>query len=199
MEKNNSIVRPHPLNTSWIIWYHNPNDKNWDIDSYKSILEINTVEDFIALTNSWDKCLPKITQGMYFFMRKLSNSDIIYPRWEDKHNKHGGYWSFKVEEDSSEFAWNKLCKLLIGETISNSAPMNINGISISPKKKFCIIKIWNKSCDLDDTAILSNQLESFLDIQEVKYSSHNKNIKRDRDKIEKYRRRQKGRQHMTRF
>ena len=87
------------------------------------------------MTNSWDKCLPKITQGMYFFMRKLSNSDIIYPRWEDKHNKHGGYWSFKVEEDSSEFAWNKLCKLLIGETISNSAPMNINGISISPKKK----------------------------------------------------------------
>ena len=70
MDKKNSIQKMHPLNTAWIIWYHNPNDKNWEIDSYKSILEISTLEDFLVLVNSWDKCLPKVTQGMYFIMRK---------------------------------------------------------------------------------------------------------------------------------
>ena len=135
MDNTNSIPTLHPLNTSWIIWYHNPNDKNWEMDSYKSILEINAIEDLLVLTNSWDKCLPKVTQGMYFFMRKFKNNDIIYPRWEDKYNKDGGYWSFKVSEQKSEETWNNLCKILIGESICQSNPMHINGMSISPKKK----------------------------------------------------------------
>ena len=150
MDKKNSIQKMHPLNTAWIIWYHNPNDKNWEIDSYKSILEISTLEDFLVLVNSWDKCLPKVTQGMYFIMRKFKQNDIIYPRWEDKYNKNGGYWSFKVSDKNSEETWVNLCKILIGEVINTSNPMNINGISISPKKNFCIIKIWLNISTLQD-------------------------------------------------
>ena len=198
MDKKNSIQKMHPLNTAWIIWYHNPNDKNWEIDSYKSILEISTLEDFLVLVNSWDKCLPKVTQGMYFIMRKFKQNDIIYPRWEDKYNKNGGYWSFKVSDKNSEETWVNLCKILIGEVINTSNPMNINGISISPKKNFCIIKIWNNDSEECDTSLLSDELKNFLDIDEVKYSSHNKNIKRDRDKIEKYKKRGK-RGYLTKF
>ena len=198
MDKKNSIQKMHPLNTAWIIWYHNPNDKNWEIDSYKSILEISTLEDFLVLVNSWDKCLPKVTQGMYFIMRKFKQNDIIYPRWEDKYNKNGGYWSFKVSDKNSEETWVNLCKILIGEVINTSNPMNINGISISPKKNFCIIKIWNNDSEECYTSLLSDELKNFLDIDEVKYSSHNKNIKRDRDKIEKYKKRGK-RGYLTKF
>ena len=198
MDKKTSIQSVHPLNTSWIIWYHNSNDKNWGINSYKSILEISTVEDLLVLVNSWDKCLPKVTQGMYFFMRKFKENDIIYPRWEDKYNKNGGYWSFKVSDKNSEQTWVNLCKILIGEVITVSDPMKINGISISPKKNFCIIKIWNNNSDDCDTSLLSQELGNFLDITEVKYSSHNKNIKRDKDKIEKYKKRSK-RGYLTKF
>ena len=198
MDKKTSIQKVHPLNTSWIIWYHNPNDKNWDIDSYKSILELNTIEDFLVLVNSWDKCLPKVTQGMYFLMRKFKKNDIIYPRWEDKYNKDGGYWSFKVSDKDSEKTWVALCKILIGEVICVSNQMNINGISISPKKNFCIIKIWNNDSLECDTDLLGSELRSFLDINEVKYSSHNKNIKRDHEKIEKYKKRSK-RGYLTKF
>tara|TARA_B110000211_G_C14058913_1_gene544645 strand:+ start:1311 stop:1907 length:597 start_codon:yes stop_codon:yes gene_type:complete len=198
MDKKTSIQKVHPLNTSWIIWYHNSNDKNWGNDSYKSILEVNTIEDFLVLVNSWDKCLPKVTQGMYFFMRKFKENDIIYPTWEDKYNKDGGYWSFKVSDKHSEQTWVNLCKILIGEVICVSDPMNINGISISPKKNFCIIKIWNNNSEQCDTALLGSDLRSFLNIEEVKYSSHNKNIKRDKDKIEKYKKRTR-RGHLTKF
>ena len=198
MDKKTSIQKVHPLNTSWIIWYHNSNDKNWDMNSYKSILEISSIEDFLVLVNSWDKCLPKVTQGMFFLMRKFKDNDIICPRWEDKYNKNGGYWSFKVSDKDSETTWINLCKILIGEVILVSNPMNINGISISPKKNFCIIKIWNNDCNDYDTSLLSDELKILLDINEVKYSSHNKNIKRDRDKLEKYKKRNK-RGYLTKF
>ena len=167
------------------------------MNSYKSILELQTVEDFLVLINSWDECLPKVTEGMYFIMRKFSKDNIIYPRWEDKYNKNGGYWSFKVSDSDSCEIWNNLCKILIGEGISEVNTMDINGISISPKKKFCIIKIWNNNSDNTSSDILSSELKNFLNIDEVKYSSHNKNIKRDKDKIEKYRRRQ--RKGLTKF
>ena len=40
--------------------------------------------------------------------------------------------------------WKKLVYLLIGNTLTNNIELlnNINGISISPKKNFCIIKFW---------------------------------------------------------
>ena len=33
---------------------------------------------------------------------------------------------------------------------------NINGITLSPKKKFCILKIWMKDCTLKDKDIFIN-------------------------------------------
>ena len=86
----------HPTNTKWIVWYHNPSDKNWGLDSYKDIIEISSIEDFCVLKNSWEKCLPLVSEGMFFLMRKLKSGKVIYPQWEDINNKHGGYWSFKI-------------------------------------------------------------------------------------------------------
>ena len=40
---------------------------------------------------------------MFFLIRK-HNDECIYPQWEDKHNRKGGYWSFKVAKDDSENA-----------------------------------------------------------------------------------------------
>lgn len=191
-------ITSHTLHTDWIIWYHNPTDKNWNKESYKSILELNTIEDFIAIDNSWSQCLPSVTEGMYFIMRKTKQG-IIYPRWEDSMNKKGGYWSFKVDNETSHAVWSNLCKFLIGETICVSNTMLINGLSISPKKKFCIIKIWNKDASLDNMTLLSDELKEILNMDECKYSSHIKNIKRDKDKIDRYKSRRKTNNRMTRF
>ena len=196
MDHGNS-VNHHKLNTDWIIWYHAPNDKNWGINSYKSILEIKTIEDFLVLYNSWDQCLPEITEGMFFIMRKFNSKNIIYPRWEDSNNVNGGYWSFKIPNENSKEIWDNLTKLLIGEVICTTKQLYINGISISPKKHFCIIKIWNKDTEFSDIELFSDDLKSILNIEEMKYSSHNKNIKRDMDKLDKYRKR--PRKGLTRF
>ena len=79
---------------------------------------------------------------MLFLMRK--NNDYIYPMWEDKHNKKGGCFSFKVSNKNVSYVWKELLKSLTGQSISGkkSFVQGVNGITISPKKSFCILKIW---------------------------------------------------------
>ena len=177
----------HLLNSKWVVWYHNPSDKSWDRDSYKDILEIESLEDFFVLKNSWEKCLPLVSEGMFFLMRKLKSGKVIYPQWEDINNKHGGYWSFKINKDLAQEVWFKLCSFTIGEYICENVQesQNVNGISISPKKNFCIIKIWNNNSKKEDIKLLSSELD-FLNMTEVKYSSHMENIERDLSKQKKY-------------
>ena len=62
------------------------------------------------------------------------------------------------------------------------------------KKHFCIIKIWNASSKVQDAGVLNNELSEFLNISEVKYSEHVKNIERDAIKVNKYRERMKERE-----
>ena len=182
---NNNPNDKHETHTKWIVWYHNPSDKNWNIESYKDIVEISSLEDFCVLKNSWDSCLPKINEGMFFLMRKTNNG-CIYPRWEDKHNKNGGYWSFKVPKEHSSTAWFELMVYIIGEHGTNDPnnTMQINGISVSPKKNFCIFKIWNKDYNKSNKNNFFNF--DFLNMNEVIYSNHQDNIKKDKLKTFKY-------------
>jgi len=175
----------HLTNTKWIVWYHNPSDKNWGLDSYKDIIEISSIEDFWVLKNSWDSCLPKIYEGMFFLMRK-NKTGCIYPQWEDKHNRKGGYWSFKVSKDKAEEAWFNLMMFTLGECVVGDVNeiKYINGISISPKKNFCIIKIWNSDSTKCSNDLLSKKI-TFLNIEEVIYSNHEDNIKKDADKFKR--------------
>ena len=186
-ESDETLINNHRLNSKWVVWYHNPSDKSWNKDSYKDILELHTLEDYLVLKNSWDKCLPLVSEGMFFLMRKLDSGKVIYPQWEDVNNKDGGYWSFKIDKDESQNVWFKLCSFTIGECIccNTMESLQVNGISISPKKNFCIIKIWNNNYKKEDIKLLSEKL-SFLDMEQVKYSSHVKNIERDTTKQQKY-------------
>ena len=76
---------------------------------------------------------------MLFVMKKGIN-----PTWEDKHNKKGGCFSFKVSNKYVTNVWKELLKVLTGESISKKKSFvdSVNGITISPKKTFCILKIW---------------------------------------------------------
>jgi hypothetical protein len=68
----------------------------------------------------------------------------ITPMWEDPKNRNGGCFSYKVINKQVPELWKTLFYLLCGETLCVEQKHNkhINGITISPKKNFCIIKIW---------------------------------------------------------
>lgn len=172
------------INNSWIVWYHNPSDTEWGKTSYKDIIEITSIEDYCVLKNSWNACLPKVSEGMFFLMRKLKNGISIYPQWEDTRNIEGGCWSFKIIKEQCESVWFTLMKHVMGEclikkTIDYSI---INGISISPKKHFSIVKIWLSKNNIEYITELLGEDVQFLNLQSSIYTKHSSNIQKDSKK-----------------
>jgi len=132
------------------MYYHLPQDKSWDISSYKSIANrIQTIDEIITITENFPEKVVKYC--MLFVMR-----DGISPTWEDVKNRNGGCFSFKILNKNVLSVWKSLLYSLCGETltVNREHSQNINGVTISPKKNFCIIKIWLSSCDLQDPNIL---------------------------------------------
>ena len=53
--------------------------------------------------------------------------------------------------------WKHVSYLLTGESLSTDEAFqdNITGITISPKKSFCILKFWMKSLDFQNPRVIS--------------------------------------------
>lgn len=163
--KNNKL---HLLNDTWVLYAHLPHDTNWNTDSYKVITELRFVEQVIALID----CIPEeVTTGcMLFLMRKG-----IFPTWEDPSNRSGGCFSYKITNKNSSSVWRKMTYLLCGETLcENETIMNkINGITISPKKNFCILKIWMNTCSHQDPSIINYPGGNIIAEHGCLFKSHN--------------------------
>lgn len=139
----------HILKDEWCFWAHLPHDTDWSLNSYKNIYTGKTVEEVIAVSQAIPDRLVK--NCMLFIMRKG-----ITPLWEDPKNRSGGCFSYKVNNKTVIESWKKLSYSLIGETLSNNKKLQsqINGITISPKKNFCIVKIWLNSCEYQDASLI---------------------------------------------
>jgi hypothetical protein len=139
------------LNGKWVLYYHLPNDKNWELSSYKPIMDnIESVEQLISLNENLPENIVK--HCMLFVMRKG-----ITPMWEDPKNRNGGCFSFKVANKLVPSVWKTLFYALCGETlcVDKKHSKLLTGITISPKKNFCIVKIWLENCTVQDPNILT--------------------------------------------
>jgi len=132
----------HLLSDKWVLWAHLPHDTDWTLKSYINIVEFDTVEQVIAVINTIPHTM--IKNCMLFIMKKGIN-----PTWEDTQNSKGGCFSFKIMNKQVCQVWNDLLKVVTGNTISTDKTFvkNVNGITISPKKAFCIMKIWMSGTD----------------------------------------------------
>tara|TARA_Y100000741_G_scaffold344490_1_gene309113 strand:+ start:90 stop:614 length:525 start_codon:yes stop_codon:yes gene_type:complete len=133
------------LNSAWTMWAHLPHDTDWSISSYKKIMTFNTIEEILSLLEIIPEKMVK--NCMLFIMR-----DETKPTWEDPINRNGGCFSYKIFNKNVISIWNLLCYALIGESMSNNIDFcnSISGLTISPKKNFCIIKIWMSNCNNQD-------------------------------------------------
>lgn len=163
---------PHVLQSKWHMWYHNPGKREFTKDSFVDLFPkpIESLEELIVLFNSWDEALPAADQGMYYLMRNTPRGPI-YPCREDPHNQHGGYWTSKISTDKAMEVWKKLCFLMVNETIVEDWK-KINGVSITPKNGFCLVKIWNGKDDMCEISQLKTYLSNFLDMNACMYFSN---------------------------
>ena len=144
----------HQLTTPWTIWAHLPHDTDWSIKSYIPISNMATVEETLAVTETLP---PILVENCMLFVMKTG----IKPIWEDPKNRDGGCFSYKVLNKNVYKVWKDLTYAVVGGSIS-SQPGFVNcvtGITISPKKNFCIIKIWMTDCKNQNPAIVTSDVK----------------------------------------
>jgi hypothetical protein len=164
----------HLLNDTWSLYFHDPWSADWTMDSYVRVGDISSIEDFAEVTRVISKHLH---QGMWFCFR-----ESVFPCWDDPANIEGGCISMKLLKNDSVPYFERLWQLMLGENllVDPDAWQHLNGISISPKKHFCIVKLW-----LGDPSInKADQFNIGTDYAgEIIYRSNRENITGNRLKV----------------
>ena len=156
----------HSLSNKWTLWAHLPHDTDWSIKSYKKIYTFEYVEEAIAITETLPEVLVK--NCMLFIMR-----DGIKPIWEDPKNRNGGCFSYKISNKDVHSVWKELTYVMVGNTISKQSSFvnSVSGITISPKKNFCIIKLWMSNCSNQNPEIVIQDIKG-LSAQGCLFKKH---------------------------
>lgn len=164
----------HILNRKWVLWSHLPQNPDWTIKSYKQLYNLNTLEDVVAILNVIPDIL--LTSCMFFFMR-----EGVTPMWEDVKNRDGGCFKYRIINKQVPQTLKHMIYTLVGETLSSNKTFlqNVTGITISPKKKFCILKVWTSNCDFQNSDVIdidNNILNTNKAIFEIHDESLNKEL-----------------------
>ena len=130
-----------PLHHTWTLYFHDFMDTNWNRESYEKLVSFRTVREFWTVFKIVKELL---SMGMFFFMR-----DDIFPKWDDNENKDMSYLSMKILKTNTGEFMEEVLVMLLGSALFKDRTHRdmINGISISPKKNFCICKIWIDSTE----------------------------------------------------
>lgn len=129
------------FNDTWRAYVHHPNDTDWTHASYKSVGMLSNVDDFWLM---WNACEPVITGTMLFVMR-----EGVFPTWDDAACIDGSIGSAIVPETRAPEVFRDIVQMAVGECIARSPGQwsDVNGVSVAPKKGFCVVKLWTSSTE----------------------------------------------------
>ena len=139
----------------WNFYVHYSDNKNWDLDSYIHVININSISQAILFE---EQLSSKMIQNCMIFIMK----DGISPTWEDPKNINGGCFSYKINNKVLYKVFKLVYFSLVTNRLSNNKDLcnKINGFTISPKntqtpkKNFSILKIWLENCDYMDPELI---------------------------------------------
>lgn len=120
----------------WTLYFHSPEETKWTLNTFITLGSMKTWREFWTILEALKP--ESFCDGMFFLMR-----DPSPPLWESHHNIRGGCYSFRCQKkDAPDIYLNHIIACLLG-LLTGESDNRINGISISPKRGFNIIKIWN--------------------------------------------------------
>jgi hypothetical protein len=122
---------------SWTLYFHSPDETKWTLNTFISLGAMKTWRDFWMVMDGLQ--MDYLSNGMFFMMR-----DPSPPLWESHHHIRGGCYSFRCQStDAPDIYVNHIIAVMLNHLTD---PANqINGLSISPKRGFNIIKAWNSN------------------------------------------------------
>ena len=145
-----SVPFPFP----WSLYYHATDDGTWHAKSYKYLGSFTNFPELWACLHFIEG---EFAKGMYFLMKGVPNPEVggedprwekghHAPLWEHRHNVHGGAYCVKVEQDAFNVFQHYAAAAILGEITPDPANPII-GVTVSPKRGFFIMKLWNMSSD----------------------------------------------------
>jgi hypothetical protein len=149
---------------AWSLWYHSPKETKWTTATYIHIATIRTWEEFWTLVDLIGD--DTFLNGFFFFMK-----DPTPPRWENKANIRGGTYSMRLSRKDAFDNFIKYTVSAMVDMASHNPANKINGVTISPKRGFNIINIWNEDFTysaLEDLREYTRRLPG----EEVRYTRH---------------------------
>lgn len=132
---------------TWTLWYHDPENQDYSLASYVQVADVGTPAEFWSVVDS----IPKTAweYGMFFFMKKG-----IRPLWDVPENEKGGAWSKKVDAQDAHAIFVDLMVHCFTNQLLNTHKETLQGITLSPKGAFHIIKLWNSSTSHHDRRMI---------------------------------------------
>jgi hypothetical protein len=150
---------------SWTIYFHEPEDKSWAEDSYKRLQTAGTWEALGAVLRELGP--HKTMNGLLRVMR--SNTS---PLWENKVNIRGGSYCLKISRKNAVEVFNRYLAAAALGTCAKDPANEIVGVTISPKKGFCIIKLWNLNAKTFGSPADIELLHDEVKTEEILYRAH---------------------------
>jgi len=122
--------------TSWSLYWHSSEGRDWSIRSFTSFGAMKTWREFFTTLDTLK--LDTLSDGMFFLMQ-----DPIPPLWENCANVYGGAYSIRIPKHSAGAAFQHYAIAAMHSECTTDPANVINGLSISPKKGYNIVKLWN--------------------------------------------------------
>jgi hypothetical protein len=150
---------------SWTLWYHSPKETRWTAATYKSIATISTWTEFWSLVDAISD--EAFLNGFFFFMR-----DPAPPLWENKLNIRGGSYSLRIgRKDSADIFYKYVIGAMMGNITADPAN-KLMGVTISPKRGFNVINVWNEDSSHFNGNDGLNLLTRLVGTDELRYLAH---------------------------
>lgn len=126
----------------WTIYFHSPEETKWTLNTFVSLGSMKTWNQFWSIIEVLKS--ESFSDGMFFLMR-----DPAPPLWESHHHIRGGCYSFRCPKKEAPEVYLTYIIASMMNGVTHDTNNKINGISISPKRGFNIIKLWNSDSQFD--------------------------------------------------
>jgi hypothetical protein len=138
LSESSAIQLDTPIPTgSWTLYFHSPDETKWTLNTFISLGAMKTWRDFWTVMDGLQ--LEYLSNGMFFLIR-----DPFPPLWESHHHIRGGCYSFRCQKaEAPDIYINHIIAVMMN--VLTDPKNQINGLSISPKRGFNIVKAWNNN------------------------------------------------------
>ena len=147
---------------AWTLYFHAQEETKWGINTFTKLGTMTTWRELWALFNTLE--VDSLSKGMFFLMRSS-----VAPLWENHQNIRGGGYSFRISKEKAGETFMTYAIAMMISGLCKDSKNQLNGLSISPKKGFSIVKIWNTDAKNYNRPMDMNTLVKGINTDDVLY------------------------------